>query len=425
MLEIARELEELEDSSDTPNAALSHTCFTHEGGAGGKQKENQDTFFVAHPSKDVAIYAVFDGHGRKYGKLAATAASTAAKAFLCAHHRWLLDCPHEAMRHAFAIAHAAVRSAMLQQDPTMRLVESAADPFLLQWMECDEDEGRPEDEGHKWDAADGGTTATIAAVLQGRGLVTSVVGDSAALLMAREVHNRGTEGASSARHEVLVEEHSPTNLPEYVRMRALSSGARLKFVYDCPDFEEFDIFSRDARGRAQLDADALRQADEHNVMLKNPRDDRFTLVIIPSETIKVAALPGGPGGGEEHSTMVEEQAITMTRSLGDFYAHHHGVTWEPETSVMPLTQIAERKWRQPSLMLASDGVWDLWNYNEVVDELVSPDNADPARMAKRAADFCEDTRSKGCQYFDEAADNLTGVLVNLDGVVYATNSSQA
>ena len=110
---------------------------------------------------------------------------------------------------------------------------------------------------------------------------------------------------------MLVEEHSPTSLPEYVRMRGLPSGARLKFVYDCPDFEEFDIFCRDARGLAQLDADALHQADEltltltltlalalaltqtltlaltpsqadeHNVMLKNPRDDRFTLVIIP------------------------------------------------------------------------------------------------------------------------------------------------
>jgi len=32
---------------------------------------------------------------------------------------------------------------------------------------------------------------------------------------------------------------------------------------------------------------------------------------------------------------------------------------------MPLSRIAERKWRQPCLMLASDGVWDLWNYNEV------------------------------------------------------------
>ena len=144
-----------------------------------------------------------------------------------------------------------------------------------------------------------GTTATIAAVLQGRTLVTAAVGDSAALLMARE--------GKTPRHELLVEEHSPTNLPEYVRMRALPSGPRLKFVYDCPDFEEFDIFSDNAAGNAQLDADALRQADEHNVMLKNPRDDRFTLVIIPGETIKLSpqqtnggegGAASGPGAGE-------------------------------------------------------------------------------------------------------------------------------
>jgi len=38
MLEIARELEDLEASAEGPNASLHHTCFTHEGGAGGKQK---------------------------------------------------------------------------------------------------------------------------------------------------------------------------------------------------------------------------------------------------------------------------------------------------------------------------------------------------------------------------------------------------
>lgn len=115
----------------------------------------------------------------------------------------------------------------------------------------------------------------------------------------------------------------------------------------------------------------------------------------------------------------------MTRSLGDFYAHHHGVTWEPETRVLPIDRIAQRKWREPLLMLASDGVWDLWGFDEVAEQLISPDNSDPSLMALRAADFCEKTRAKGCHYFDEAADNLTGVLVHLDGVVHASNSSQA
>ena len=35
-----------------------------------------------------------------------------------------------------------------------------------------------------------------------------------------------------------MEEHSPPNLAEYVRVRATPSGQQVRFVYDCPDFEE-------------------------------------------------------------------------------------------------------------------------------------------------------------------------------------------
>ena len=54
-----------------------------------------------------------------------------------------------------------------------------------------------------------------------------------------------------------------------------------------------------------------------------------------------------------------------------------------------------------ALIIASDGVWDLWGFDQVAEELISPDNADPSLMATRCADFCEKTRAKGCHYFDE------------------------
>ena len=34
-------------------------------------------------------------------------------------------------------------------------------------------------------------------------------------------------------------------------------------------------------------------------------------------------------------------------------------------------------------------------------------------LEARATRLCADTRAKGCEYFDEKADNLTGVLVDL------------
>ena len=70
-------------------------------------------------------------------------------------------------------------------------------------------------------------------------------------------------------------------------------------------------------------------------MRKNSRDDRFTLLAIPETDVELPALPRVAGKrGAAQTCRVEEQAITMTRSLGDFYAHHHGVTWEPEVRVL-------------------------------------------------------------------------------------------
>ena len=59
-------------------------AYTHEGGAGGKGKENQDTYFVAHPSDDLSIYAVLDGHGKKNGRVASLAAAACLRSFLVA-----------------------------------------------------------------------------------------------------------------------------------------------------------------------------------------------------------------------------------------------------------------------------------------------------------------------------------------------------
>jgi hypothetical protein len=206
-----------------------------------------------------------------------------------------------------------------------------------------------------------------------------------------------------------------------------------RWVYDCPDFEEFNIFYEDGKGNAGLDAESLKQADEHGVSIKNSRDDRFTLVMIPEETVQLPSLLArstvGPDVDQQQfvaqRSVVEEQAITMTRSLGDFYAHRHGLTWQPDVRIMPLTKIMHNKWQHPLLMLASDGVWDLWGFDEVSEQLVSPRNAlSSATMRKRADSFFETTRNRGQEWFDESADNLTGVLVDLSPALNAITSMQ-
>ena len=301
------------------NGAL---CFSHEGGEGGVGKENQDTFFTLKPAANVAIYGVFDGHGKAHGKLAAAAAATACADYLAKHSDALLSDAAETLRKAFAAAHAAVREAMLR---CPRMVDSGS--YLLEWMLVDGE--------WRWDAADGGSTATVA-VLLGERLIVAAVGDSSAMLLGRDA-----EGKSC--HKLLLEEHSPTNAPEFDRIRQLPLGAQLRFAYDCPDGELIDIFATDEDGRSKVDRAAEKRADQHDCAVKSARGELMSVIMVPDETVELPAgcelAKGGAAtrAGAEPATgtaSVEGCAIAMTRSLGDFYAHRCGEVLTASTALL-------------------------------------------------------------------------------------------
>ena len=382
-----------------------HAAGSHEGGEGGRGKENQDTDFVAHPSAELAVYAVLDGHGKRFGQLAARVAASTIRTILCHHHRWVIDQPEAALRAAFAEAHDASRVAMLRADPKLRQVNGRAGPFLLQWVE--EQEGEPS----KWDAVDGGTTTSVVLILRNEAAIIATVGDSSVLMLGR----RSNDGAPATM--LLLEEHSPTSLKEYERLRSTSSS-KVRFVYDCPDFEEFEIFELDtATGGARLSTDGLANADAHECMTKNVRNDRFTLLAIPEEALDLGALPSmPPPAGLAQKTIVDEQAITMTRSLGDFYAHHHGVTSEPELRTISLRALGDAAAPYSHIYLGSDGVWDLWGFDEFANRLLPPTASPPLdakAMGARHDAVLEETRSIGLKWYGERADNLTGVWLEL------------
>ena len=235
------------DVMSRPAALPPHPLYaahTHEGGAGGCGKENQDTYFVVEPSPELSVYGVLDGHGRRYGRLASQVAAARMRSLFTGLHKWVVDAPEEAVRVAFREAHLAIHEAITRADPQVRRVpghvgSGPRGDYLLHWLppddEADEADGA---EAGRWDAVDGGTTATVVILVRGERAVVGMAGDSSILLIGRDAQS----GAAS--HRVLIEEHSPTNLAEYVRVRALPHGQEVRFVYDCPDFEEFPIFNQ-------------------------------------------------------------------------------------------------------------------------------------------------------------------------------------
>ncbi len=254
--------------------------------------------------------------------------------------------------------------------------------------------------GH--DAADGGTTASVAALVDGRTLVYATVGDSCGVLAVPPSEGkRVSEGGGSMGVTVdeLVAEHSPTNLREFTS-RLCHTGVHV--VYDHPDM--FDdqpnnlvpVFARTApHGTWELSDANLKRAEELGCGIKTERGDRACVLMTPE------------------SGRFSQMMLGVTRSLGDFYHQTFGVTFEPEVVLRDVAQVCAEA-PGALLVVASDGVWDHWSFESAMEALVSPaasTGGAPLTDRPRVMDFFEETRCRGEEAFGDHADNLTGVVL--------------
>ena len=97
------------------------------------------------------------------------------------------------------------------------------------------EEWEDEDGTIRREAVDGGTTATVIALVDGATLVHAQVGDSSALLGGTIMEEEGEEGGGEVTFEELMEEHAATNVKEYERMLGEPRGKLVQFVYDVHD----------------------------------------------------------------------------------------------------------------------------------------------------------------------------------------------
>lgn len=107
-------------------------------------------------------------------------------------------------------------------------METSAEFKLVNGVPVDEWE---DEDGVHQEAVDGGTTATVIALLDGASLVHAQVGDSSALL-GGTMCDPDAEGEVT--FEELMEEHSATNPIEYTRVLKNPRGKLMQFVYDVP-----------------------------------------------------------------------------------------------------------------------------------------------------------------------------------------------
>jgi len=174
------------------------------------------------------------------------------------------------------------------------------------------------------------------------------VGDSSAFLFFQEnsVH--------------LTAEHIPTNKDEYDRSH------NLHFAYNIPEIQK------------SLCPPLWNSEEPKDMTYKSVRGDISSFV--------------APNPDE----CPYEIALGMTRSLGDFTMQKYGVTWGPSISIHSLPPSGTFR-----IILATDGLWDLWRHNEVKEVM------DSHKGAKEAAEtLLKGTQAKGIKHFGGDRDNV-------------------
>jgi serine/threonine protein phosphatase PrpC len=317
----------------------------------GAKSLQEDAVLVHHASDKLVIAAVFDGHGGSLGRLASQTAAQSLPNLVQAHYPQLVDYDKDqwnnALESIFKDLHQEIANAFLKE--SNQTGGSLRERLKAKGLVTN-DEQKLQHEDKNYRDSDGvirrpngypvhgGTTATVCILVQKQDrvvLVTANVGDSDAIL----VH----AGNSWERLSV---DHGPDRKSEFLRIQALDLKSKLLFVYDkegvyrkyecplvfLPDGTKNPIFVQDPWS--------------HGLRPTNVRYDPAVYAVTPPEIITDATC------------------IAMTRSLGDFYAHPFGLSTEPSVDYRELSLDGSY-----AIALATDGVWDCWQYEAFAQEL--------------------------------------------------------
>eukprot|EP00596_Hydrurales_sp_CCMP1899_P003857 CAMPEP_0119051016 /NCGR_PEP_ID=MMETSP1177-20130426/72770_1 /TAXON_ID=2985 /ORGANISM="Ochromonas sp, Strain CCMP1899" /LENGTH=453 /DNA_ID=CAMNT_0007030069 /DNA_START=94 /DNA_END=1455 /DNA_ORIENTATION=- len=431
----------------------------------GGGRENQDDCFVWSSIKDgICVLCVLDGHGREVGKIAANAAKASLQEYFELNFIQLKETPYECLVKAHEVAHFAIK-ANFKVELEQQGFEVAESPegYLLKRKGT-----------QQWSCVHGGSACSICAIVDGLMYIANVGDSSGTLCCLESVLNKShltpvgdaavpvdfkeIIAASTSKSEktcvvessntiVVTAEHSPESPYEFLRLRDFRPREEnpkhpsLNIVYDSPAHE-----------KAQCPPVFSLGINDHPIVTnkgsyyKNVRKEWASLVSTPSSARF-------------------QDALAFTRSLGDLHLHTYGVTHLPEVQCINLNQVmsslmmksrgqeTEKGTSSTSLsssatddggnspikgavvplpmlclVLATDGVWDNWTYEDVTKFVMDPSCLDAVAAGADGAhrvtlSFMQRNAVYSKRNFGGQADNATGIVMYLSPSVAFPASS--
>ena len=334
------------------------------GGRKGAKAYQEDAWLTyITPSESVYVGGVFDGHGGFNGTIASATARDYLFRFVTANNAdmdgWSVTEWATVLHDLFERMHAEIKRRFVEETESSNTHANS----VAGGKRYVDDKGIVR--SANGDPVHGGSTATVIVMKQDKAagtatIITANVGDSTALLLPRDNNE----------HSFLSVDHGPENPDEYSRICALPTAQhplKLLFVYDKTNqLRKYDcplVF---------LPPSPSTPCNRDPVYVSNPWGHGLHPTNVRYEPAVYAVTP--------KAVVKDSTCIAMTRALGDFYAHQFGLSWIPSITTKHITT------RKPAadsttatdgsgsekavessgfvIVLASDGIWDCWKYEE-------------------------------------------------------------
>jgi len=428
----------------------------------GGSPENQDDCFVwVNKEFNLLVLCVLDGHGREVGKVAAESAKCCMLKFLDDNYLSLIANPTEFLIKAYEVAHEHIRSSFRMEFERQgyEVVKAAPEGYLMKRkppLSC-------------WSCIHGGTSCSMVAFV-GNELYVSNVGDSTGILcsahgvLTSSMVNHLQDAAvsddvsrtfKSNRKHFSSASESPTSVSDCLESHSEYSITSNTIIItaehsaECPyEYERLHRY-RPREGHPLLPALSVVYDDSHI-------HDKSKCPPVFEKNIDGTLCVTNSGSyyknvRKEWASLVStppyarfQDALAFTRSIGDLHLHTYGVTHLPEIQKLDLdiifnrmletqllllppttvhqtsscidAQTSEIASNTLCLVLATDGVWDNWLYEDVNKFVMDAScleavasNTDGARRVTQS--FMQRNSLFAKRNFGSSADNATSIIV--------------
>jgi serine/threonine protein phosphatase PrpC len=364
----------------------------------GGGNDNQDQYSILYfefNGHTIRILIILDGHGSRNGRFIAEIAKTFLEKYFSENILLLLENTHECLNTAYSLTNEEIRKSLKEKTIKENRIVEEVDGYLTSGYNI-----------NSQSFISGGTTCTIAVIIDNIHMYVSNVGDSDAIIFTTSnisskvitdvkddaLNFQIIKDENISNIHIITGNHSAENINEFDRVRKNFTPPYLIFEYDKLYPKGYvDIYEKN------VDDDNYHITGKGNYV-KNIRNEYGSIVTSPRSA-------------------PFDSSLSMTRSLGDFYLQKYGVTFIPSIKYINLNEIFEKS---PifSILIASDGVWDNWTYETISNFILNEDYLNRINNNEDISqEVCNSLIAKNDEFgrknFGISRDNATAILLYL------------